>query len=201
MFGAMTTPAGLVVFTAPTWAGDPGQAARRVARVRALGEPALDDVDRRALAATVHALDDAFPRGANYHLGARIVPGLTDDAIDAFLRSAEEMPATCVLNVHHSHGAATRVPITETAYAYRNEHLLVEIIGTWVDGDGVAESAWVQDTERRLDAHALPGGWTNLMARGDQRARDAYGINTSRLLAVKSHYDPDGVFTATPLPA
>jgi hypothetical protein len=116
--------------------------------------------------------------------------------------SAESMPATCVLNVHHAHGAATRVPITQTAYAYRDEHLVVEIIGTWTHGDGAAESAWgwVRDTERRLDAHALPGGWANLMARGDQRARDAYGINTGRLLAVKSHYDPDEVFTAIPLP-
>jgi hypothetical protein len=39
------------------------------------------------------------------------------------------------------------------------------------------------------------------MAQGDQRARDAYGINTSRLLEIKSHYDPDAVFTAIPLPA
>src|SRR5262245_2689624 len=200
MFGAMHTPDGLVLFTAPTWAGDPGHAASQVARVRALGEPVLDDVGRRALADTVHALDDAFPRGGNYHLGARILPGLTDDAIDAFVRSADAMPASCVLNVHHSHGAATRVPITETAYAYRDEHLVVQIIGTWADGDGVAESAWVRDTEHRLDAHALAGGWANLMARGDQRARDAYGINAGRLLAVKSHYDPDGVFTAIPLP-
>jgi len=200
MFGAMSTPAGRVLFTAPTWAGDPGQAARQVAWVRALGDPVLDDVDRRALADTVHALDDAFPRGGNYHLGARILPGLTDDAIDAFLASAEAMPATCVLNVHHAHGAATRVPITDTAYAYRDEHLAVEIIGTWVGGDGAAESAWVHDTERRLDAHALAGGWANLMARDDQRARDAYGINTGRLLTVKSQYDPDGVFTAIPLP-
>jgi hypothetical protein len=110
------------------------------------------------------------------------------------------MPATCALNVHHAHGAATRVPVTETAYAYRDEHLLVEILGSWVDGDGVAESAWVRDTERRLDPHALAGGWANLMARGDPHARAAYGINTDRLLAVKSRYDPDGVFTASPLP-
>jgi hypothetical protein len=199
MFGALHAPAGLVLFTVPTWAGDPGRAAGQVARVRALGDPVLDDVDRRALADTVHAMDDAFPRGS-YRCGSRTLPGLSDGAIDAFLRSAEAMPATCALNVHHAHGAATRVPVTETAYAYRGDHLVVEIIGAWADGDGAAESGWVRDTEHRLDGHALAGGWANFMARGDQRAQDAYGINTARLLAVKSHYDPDGVFTAIPLP-
>jgi hypothetical protein len=49
-------------------------------------------------------------------------------------------------------------------------------------GDGVAEKAWVRETERRLDAHALPGGWAVLMAPGDRRARDAFGPNTDRLL-------------------
>jgi hypothetical protein len=39
------------------------------------------------------------------------------------------------------------------------------------------------------------------MARGDQRARDAYGLNSHRLLEIKSRYDPDAVFTAIPLPA
>jgi len=199
MFGAMHAPGGLILYTAPTWAGDPGQAASQVAGVRALGDPVLDDVDQRALADTVHALDGAFPRG-NYQFAAPILPGLTDDAIEAFLQSAEAMPATCVLNVHHAHGAATRVPVTDTAYAYRDEHLVVETIGAWADSDGAAESAWVRDTERRLGAHALPGGWPNALTHGDLRVRDAYGINTSRLLAVKSHYDPDRVFEATPLP-
>ena len=67
-------------------------------------------------------------------------------------------------------------------------------------GDGAAESVWVQDTERQSGRAPLPGGWVNLMARGDLRAKDAYGINADRLLAARSHYDPDGIFTAIPLP-
>ena len=76
----------------------------------------------------------------------------------------------------------------------------MKIRGVWAAGDGAAETAWVRDTERRLDPYALPGGWSNLMARGDQRASDAYGINTKPLAAVKKHYDPGGTFTAFPLP-
>jgi hypothetical protein len=35
-----------------------------------------------------HGLDDLFPHGGNYHLGARLLPDLTDGAINAFPRSA-----------------------------------------------------------------------------------------------------------------
>src|SRR6202035_5279506 len=121
------------------------------------------------------ALDAVFPHGGNYRLASRTLPGLTDGSLEAFARAAEAMPATCFLNVHHCHGAATRVAAAETAYPYRDEHLVVEIVGSWADGDGAAESAWVRDTERRLDGHASAGGWATLMARGDQRVHDAYG--------------------------
>ncbi|WP_194898379.1 FAD-binding oxidoreductase [Catenulispora pinisilvae] len=200
MFGALHTPAGLVLFTSPTWAGDPARADEQIGRVRALGAPVLEDVGRRALADAVHAMDELFPRGRNYYLSSRLLPGLTDAAIDEFVRAGDVMPTTCALNVHHAHGAATRVAADATAYQYRDEHLVVEILGSWTDGDGAAETGWVRDTERRLDAYALPGGWPNLMARDDPRAADAFGSNTERLLAVKAHYDPDGVFMAMPLP-
>ncbi|GAA1956474.1 FAD-binding oxidoreductase [Catenulispora subtropica] len=200
MFGALHTPAGLVLFTSPTWAGDPAGADEQIGRVRALGDPVLEDFGRRALADAVHAMDELFPRGGNYYLSSLLLPRLTDAAVDDFVRAGDAMPATCALNVHHSHGAATRVAATETAYQYRDEHLVLEILGSWTDGDGAEESAWVRETERRMDAYALAGGWTNLMARDNPRVADAYGGNTERLLAVKAHYDPDGVFMAMPMP-
>jgi hypothetical protein len=200
VFGVAMTPNGPVLSMRPTWSGDAADAQAQVAHVRALGEPVTDRVARMPLAAMVHAMDGMFGPG-HYHLGSRILPGLTSEAIEALLESAEAMPGACFLGVHHAHGAATRVPVEATAYAYRDEHLLVQILGAWTDGDGTTEKAWVCETERRLDAHALPGGWAVFMAAGDQRARDAFGPNTDRLLAAKSHYDPDGIFRATPLPA
>jgi FAD/FMN-containing dehydrogenase len=200
MFGALHSPAGPVLFTSPVWAGVADAGAAQVDRVRGLGDPVLDDVERRSLADLARAVGEPFPDGVHYRLGSRITPLIDDGFIDTFIACFDAMPASCALNVHHSHGAATRVPVAATAHAYRDPHLVVEIVATWTDGAGQAECAWVADSERRFDAIASPGGWTNLMAPDDARARDAYGPNTTRLLAAKKRYDPDGVFNAIPLP-
>ena len=198
-FVVAATSHGRLLTLIPTWSGPPDQAEAQIAAVRALGQPVLDDVVRVPLAVAVHAIDDMYGQGS-YFVGSRILPALTSEAIDALLQSAEAMPGTCVLYVHYAHGAATRVGVDQTAHAYRAEHSPVEILGHWADGDGTAETAWVRETEARLDRHALPGGWVNVMASGDPRARDAFGPNTQRLLAIKAQYDPDGVFAAQPLP-
>jgi FAD/FMN-containing dehydrogenase len=201
MFGAIRTPDGPVLFTTPVWAGSAEAGSAQISRVRSLGDAVIDDVARRPLVDVVRAAGEPFPDGGNYWLGSRIVPALNHAFVDAFVRCVDAMPRTCALNVHHAHGAATRVPIESTSHAYRDEHLVVEILGRWTDGDGSAERAWVHNTERAFDVVALPGGWTNLMAPGDPRARDAYGVNTARLLAVKAQYDPDGILKAIPLPS
>lgn len=199
-FGALHTADGPVLFTNPVWAGPSDEAGPQMARIRALGQPVTDDIAGRRLIDMARATADAFPAGVKYSLGSRIVAKLDETLIQIFTAAVAEMPAACALNVHHSHGAATRVPVEATAHAYREPHLLVEVLGMWNDGDGSAERAWVRDTQQRLDVVALPGGWTNLMAPDDPRARDAYGPNKARLLDVKARYDCDNVFTATPLP-
>jgi hypothetical protein len=78
---------------------------------------------------------------------------------------------------------------------------MVEVIGWWTPGEGTPHQAWVESVADALAAGALPGGYTNMLGPGDDRQiADAYGPNAAGLLAAKSRYDPDGVFSATPLP-
>ncbi|BBY88872.1 6-hydroxy-D-nicotine oxidase [Mycolicibacterium tokaiense] len=200
MFGAIHTGDAPVLFTSPVWAGPADEGPAQINRVRSLGTPVSLDVARHSVADLVQSNNASFPPGLNYHVGTRIISGITEDFIDAFLACWDNMPQGCVLNVHHVHGAATRVPADATAHAYRNPHLVVEILGTWQQGDGTAERAWVHASERRLDDVAEPGGWTNLMAPDDPRAEDAYGGNRERLVAAKRQYDPESVFMASGLP-
>jgi hypothetical protein len=105
------------------------------------------------------------------------------------------------LNIHHFHGAATRVPPQASAFGLRRDHLMVEVIAMWKQGPGHADRAWTRDTSSLLAPHALPGGYPNLLGPDDHdQIAHAYGPNTGRLLAAKARLDPDGVFSAIPLP-
>jgi hypothetical protein len=69
-------------------------------------------------------------------------------------------------------------------------------------------AAVIEDDDRHdtvatnLAPHALPGGYPNLLGpTDDEQIAHAFGANTNRLRAAKNHFDPNGVFSAIPLPA
>jgi FAD/FMN-containing dehydrogenase len=107
------------------------------------------------------------------------------------------------VSVHSLHGAAARVPVTETAFGNRDPHLMIEIIALWEPGDTRATDhrAWAGNLTSALEPDALPGGYPNLLGKDEvAQIAHAYGPNTERLLAVKRRFDPDHVFCAIPLP-
>jgi len=204
MFGAMCGPDGTpFLFMAPSWSGTGDDGQRALQKVRALGHPFVDTEDRTSIADVVGSMDGLFPTGRHYELRTRNLTELTDGAIDALLKGAASLTSPfSALNIHHFHGAATRVDPAATAFGLRREHLLVEIIAAWDDDTTAATHRdWLDRTTASFDAYALPGGYPNTLG-PDERARAdrAYGDNGPRLLAAKHHYDPDGVFQATSLP-
>jgi len=107
-----------------------------------------------------------------------------------------------VIALHRFHGAATRVPLDATAFGLRREHFLVEITAAWEPGDNIAiHQQWAQNLSRALAPAALPGGYPNLLGPEERdRTAHAYGDNIGRLQQVKRRFDPEWIFSATPLP-
>ncbi len=203
MFGVFVGPPGPMVYLSPTWSGDADAAPAVMDRIRALGEPLVDQIAAMPPSASVHMGDDLFPHGRCYAIRTRTLAQVSRQAVGALVEAGARIPSPlCSFNVHHAHGAAARVDPAATAFGTRGDHLMVEILPAWESGDGAAELAWAAAAVAALDDEALPGGYANVMGPDDaHRASSAFGPNAARLLQVKQRYDPDGVFSAIPLPA
>jgi FAD/FMN-containing dehydrogenase len=191
----------------PLWNGDKQRGERIIRDLQALGTPQLAQVGPMTYGGMLALYDAAVDAadGWHYEMRTRSIPALTRDAIDVITRAvAGKTSPYSMVNWHHFHGAATRIPAEQIAFGLRQEHFMVEVIAGWMpDGSNGAEHRqWAQDLWESLAPFALPGGYANQLGPHDrEQARDAYGVNGARLKALKRRFDPDGVFaSAIPLP-
>jgi hypothetical protein len=79
---------------------------------------------------------------------------------------------------------------------------MIEILAAWEPGDrGARHPDWTHRVANNLARHALPGGYPNVLGPTDhEQIAHAYGPNGPRLRAAKIRFDPDGIFSAIPLP-
>ena len=188
-----------VMFVAPTWSGEEAPGEKAIDELRALGPALVDQVTPLTYPELLRLLDPFVVAGDNYTIRTRNIPDYTPEAVEALVHAGNTITSPrSSIPVHHFHGAATRVPVESTAFGLRQRHFLVEIVAGWKQGDA---TAWADATSAALRPHSLPGGYPNLLGPDQhEQIRHAYGPNTARLLAAKARYDPDRVFTATPLP-
>jgi hypothetical protein len=135
------------------------------------------------------------------------LPTLDSAGIDVFVEAmATAASPGCAVLTHEFKGTASRVPAEATAFGLRRDHVLVEILATFVDRSDKEEEQrhrqWARATRQAFTSMALPGGYPNLLAGDDSdRVAKSYGPNAGRLIAAKRHYDPDNIFnSAIPLP-
>jgi hypothetical protein len=99
--------------------------------------------------------------------------------------------------IEHFHGAASRVPVTDTACAMRITGFNVVIISQWMDSkENDRHITWCRNTYKALGPYLGTTRYVNYLdvdEAGDPAAV-AYGPNYARLRELKSKYDPENVF-------
>ena len=202
-FGFIQMPDGMpVLFLSPVYGGPLEAGERVLAPLRATGSPLTDQIQPITYDALVHTIDALFPKGRHYSIQTQSLAGLRAETIEALVECAQRFSSPFSgISIHHFHGAASRVSASETAFAPRQDHLMVEIVAGWEPQSPEEDQRhvqWAQDGSRALAPYALKGGYVNLLDEGEQeRVPLAFGPNYARLLDLKRTYDPDDVFHST----
>jgi hypothetical protein len=171
----------------PLWNGDKPRGEQIISDFQALGAPQITQVGPMTYSNMLALVDPGLDAadGCHWETKTRSLAALTPDAINVIIRAvASRTSPYSMVNWHHLHGAATRVPAAEIAFGLRQEHFTLELIAAWKP-DGSNDSAhrkWVQDLWDALSPFALPGGYANFLTPHDrEQIKDAYGSTTVRL--------------------
>ena len=203
--GVLSGPDGQpVVFLAPAWSGSAPTVSTWIERLKKLGTPVVADAGAMSYSTMLgqfdphvikrSALRDSHPHTAIdrrwRHRGAAACRRLS-----GHLPSAASPFITFTARRHVCRSTKPRSASARNTSSLRSSP-------AWDPADDAARQRYWADTVcSELGPHSLKGGYPNLIGpeQADQ-ADSAYGPNAGRLLAAKRRYDPNNVFSATPLP-
>lgn len=189
-----------VLFLSPTYCGSLEMGEQAIAPLRTFGTVLVDQMQSVSYNELIHSSDAFTPKGRHYYLQTQSLDGFQTETIEALIEQGLPLPSPfSAINIHHFHGAASRVGVSETAFALRQDHLMVELIAAWEPQDDEQRYIqWAQNLSQALAPYAFKGGYINLLDEQEQeRVRLAFGSNYERLLDLKQKYDPDDVFRST----
>jgi hypothetical protein len=161
-----------VIMIVPTWCGHPEQGEAGLAPFFKLGKVLVSTVDVRPYGASLKLFDPYLTNGQRVFMESCCLPALDHANSQSFIEAMESAVSPgCAIFTHEFKGAAAQVPADATAFGHRRNHVLVELLATFVDqSDKLREEQhkqWLQATLHRFDATMLPGGYPNLLPKGD----------------------------------
>jgi len=165
---------------------------------KAFGPPIMDMMGPISYCAQNALFDAALPKGALNYWKSQFLTGLSDEAIGVLVErfAACESPMSQIF-VEHFHGAASRVPVSATAFAMRLSGFNVGIVSQWMDPrENDACIGWCRETFGELKPFFATARYLNYLDHdeaGDPLSA-AYGPNYSRLRELKAKYDPENFF-------
>lgn len=203
--GVIPAPDGSpLLFLAPTWYGNPAEGEKQMAVIQKFGTPVMAQIGSMKYKDLLALFDAHIINGRHCEIQTRWIPELTDHAVEVIIKAASERSSgLSLINIHHFHGASTRIGLSDTAFGQRKPHFMFEIIPVWEQED-VANAhfhqQWARDFSDSLISDAFPGGYPNLLGPDEhEQIKHAHGDNLERLQKIKKSYDPDNVFKGIPI--
>ena len=194
----MSTPDGEPAVGAAACYSGPDDLAEKVLKpLRDFGSPLVDGIDRVPYIEHQKLLDEGWPPGDNYYWKTSLISDLTDDAVSVMVEQANQAPGPLsLIALQQLHGAAARVPPTQTAFAHRYDHYDFIPMARWTAPDeAVKQIQWARETWEAMQPYYDEGVYGNDLNEGeDDRVGNAYGVNQGRLVELKNRYDPNNFF-------
>ena len=192
------TPDGIpAVAIVACYCGDLAEGEKVLKPLRAFGSPLVDAIQPIPFPQMQRLLDGAFPDGNQNYWKSTFLREFSDEAIKVLVDHANRAtsPITGVV-IEYYGGAASRVGVSDTAFAHRQAQYDIAILTQWADP---AESAkhieWTQALASALHPYSSGAYLLNFLGdEGDDTIKAAFGVNYDRLAKIKKKYDPTNFF-------
>ncbi|HSK18920.1 MAG TPA: FAD-binding oxidoreductase [Longimicrobiales bacterium] len=162
-----------------------------------MGEPFFAATQTTHYVAAQQAFDAGMPAGLRWYSRAQYMNALSNDAIDTFVRHAEDLAGPYTMAYFEPMGGAiARTASDAIAFPHTDAAYGLHILAGWSEpSDDDALMRWTRAFYDAMRPYAAAGVYVNLLA-ADERDRvpAAYGANYERLVQLKKKYDPDNMF-------
>ncbi len=187
---------GRLVGIAACYCGSVAEGEKLLKPLRTFGPPKVDLFAPMPYVQLQSMLDPFFPPGRHAYTKANFLNDLSDAAIDTFAEYATAPSPYTSGVLEHLGGAFSRTPPAETAFAHRSHPFNFSIWSNWVDpADSEKNIRWSRDFWEAMRPSMAAGAYVNYLEdEADPQAREAYGGNYDRLVALKHKYDPSNFF-------
>ena len=192
------TPDGVpAVAVIACYCGDVAEGEQVFKPLRTFSSPMMDAIQIMPFPQMQTLLDAAFPDGNQNYWKSTFLRELSDDAILVLVEHANR--ATSPLSgvtIEYYGGVASRVGVSETAFAQRQAQYDVAILAQWVDpGESQRHIGWARGLADSMRPFSSGAYFLNFLGEeGEDTIKAAFGPNYDRLTAIKKKYDPKNFF-------
>jgi FAD/FMN-containing dehydrogenase len=178
--------------------GDLSEGEKVLKPLRTFGRPSGDLFGVLSYVQMQSLFDPFFPPGRLTYVKSNFVSSLSDEAIEALAAYTGKSPSpySFAPALEHWHGAATRVAVADTAFPHRQNSYNLMVWSNWESpSDSEKNIQWTRECWSAMKPFLISSSYGNYVSdEGEAIAREAYGANYDRLVALKNKYDPSNFF-------